>query len=119
MTVSIKTTATIITSAYEAGKSKSAIEGHLQYEYGLSVNEAKKRVQKVLGKSAVTNSDWSETIQEIRKSFGKIDKKDLIDRMCAVKNAKFSSMNHAYNYIRFAQEYARQEVEAYKESIKK
>ncbi len=98
----------------ESGASRAKIEGFLLYAHDMSVNEAKDLVQKTLGKSTSTSSDWSETIEFIRKNFGKMDKKDLINGMCEIKNAKFSSMTHAYNYIRFAQEFARQEVEATK-----
>ena len=94
----------------ENGCTKAKIEGFLMYEHDYTVNKSKELVQKVLGKSTTNGSDWSATIEYIRENFGKIDKKELITGMCEIKNAKYSSMNHAYNYIRFAQEYAAQEV---------
>ena len=104
----------IIKEANENGKTKAQIEGHLQWEYGKTVNQSKALVQEVLGKSNIEGTDWSEVITYIRENFGKVDKKELIENMVMIKGAKYSSMNHAYNYIRFAQEYARQEVEAAK-----
>ena len=97
------------------GKTKAAIEGWLQFEHNLSVNESKSAVQRVLGKGATNKGDWSQIVTYVRENYGKIDKKDLIAGMCEVSGQKTSSMNHAYNYIKFAIEYARQELEAIEE----
>lgn len=96
----------------ESGKTKAQIEGYLMYMKELSVNESKKIVQEVLGKSMPNSKKHEEVVTYIRHNFGKIDKQDLIKGMCEISGGKPSSMNHMYNYIRFAQEYARQEIES-------
>lgn len=97
---------------YENGKTRGAIEGWLQFEHDLSTNESKALVQKVLGVNKKSSSNWEPVIKVIRENYGKVSKKELIEKMMKASGGKYSSMNHAYNYIRFAQEYARQELEA-------
>jgi hypothetical protein len=99
---------------YDEKKSKSAIEGYLQFEYNMSSTSAKKLVREVLGKSTSNTTSWEETIRFIRKNYGKLEKKQLIEEMMKIKGGSYSSMNHAYNYIKFAIEFARQELEDYK-----
>ena len=101
---------TTISELNENGKSKAQIEGWLMFEYDYTVNQSKSLVQEVLGKSNIDGSNWSEVIAYIREAYGKVEKKELIENMCRIKGAKYSSMNHAYNYIKFAKEYAAQEV---------
>ncbi len=101
-----------IVTMNEDGASRAKIEGFLMYKHDMTVSGSKKLVQEVLGKSTSTASDWAPVIAYVRKNYGKVEKKDLITEMCKIKGAQFSSMNHAYNYIKFAMEYARQEVEA-------
>lgn len=104
----------VINEANEKGKTRGSIEGYLQYQYDMSGSDAKELVQEVLGKNETSGADWTEVIAFIRENYGKMDKKELLENMCTIKGAKMSSMNHAYNYIKFAQEFARQEVEAMK-----
>jgi len=92
------------------GKTKAQIEGWLMFEHSYTVNKSKELVQEILGKGSTDGANWAETIEFIRKNYGVMDKKELINGMCEIKGAKFSSMNHAYNYIKFAQEFAKQEV---------
>lgn len=92
------------------GKTKAQIEGWLMFEHSYTVNQSKALVQKVLGKGSIDGANWEEVIAYIREAYGNVEKKELIENMCRIKGAKYSSMNHAYNYIKFAQEYAKQEV---------
>jgi len=94
----------------KSGKTKAQIEGWLMFEHSYTVNKSKELVQEVLGKGSTDGANWTEVIAYIRESYGHVEKKELIENMCRIKNAKYSSMNHAYNYIKFAQEYAAQEV---------
>jgi len=105
----------VIREAHDKGKTRGAIEGFLQFEYDLSVNEAKNMVQAVLGKSARSGgTDLSKVVKVVRENYGKVSKKELIEKMVKATGGAYSSMNHMYNYIRFAQEYAKQELEASK-----
>lgn len=101
---------TTISEFNENGKTKAQIEGWLMFEHSYTVNQSKSLVQEVLGKGNIGGSDWGEVIAYIRESYGKVEKAELIENMCRIKGAKYSSMNHAYNYIKFAKEFARQEV---------
>jgi len=101
-----------ITELSDSGKTKAQCEGFLAYVHDFSVNDAKTLVQGVLGKGGTDGADWGPVIEFIRANYGSMDKKDILAKMCDIKGAKMSSMNHAYNYIKFAQEYARQEVKA-------
>lgn len=112
MNASTKEVTTFITEASENGKTRSAIEGYLQFKHEMSVNEAKAAVQEVLGKSVRSSATHEAVVAYVRKNYGKLDKADLLDGMVAVTGGKLSSANHMYNYIRFAQEYSRQEVAA-------
>ena len=107
--------ANLITKLAGEGKSKAAIEGKLICDHNFTVNKAKAEVQAVLGKGSSGGAEWHEDVVAfIRQNYGKISKADLIAGMCDISGQKQSSMNHCYNYIKFAQEYARQEVEASK-----
>lgn len=117
MTAMTKEVTALITSASEEGKTRAAIEGHLQYAHGMSVNQAKTAVQTVLGKSVRAAATHTAVVEYVRKNYGKLDKADLLDGMVAVTGGKLSSANHMYNYIRFAIEYSRQEVEAALEAV--
>ena len=96
------------------GKTKAQIEGYLSFTYDMKVKECKDLVQEVLGKGSIGSADWSETITYIRENYGKISKAELIEGMMRISGGAKSSMNHAYNYIKFAQEFAKQEVESQK-----
>jgi len=97
---------------HESGKTKMAIEGWLQFEHGMSVNEARALTKEALGSKRKATSNWEPVIKVIRENYGKVSKQELIELMMEASGGKYSSMNHAYNYIKFAQEYARQELEA-------
>jgi ribosomal protein L19E len=100
---------------HEEGKTKGAIEGYLKFTYDFSTKDAKNLVSEVVGKTTNNNkTSWEETIRFIRKNYGKMEKKQLIEEMMKIKGGSYSSMNHAYNYIKFAMEFAKQEVEDYK-----
>ena len=99
---------------YEEGKGKGAIEGYLKFTYDFSSTKAKELVQETLGKTVNNTSSWEETIKYIRENYGKKTKQELIQGMMEIKGGSYSSMNHAYNYIKFAMEFAKQEVEDYK-----
>jgi hypothetical protein len=99
-----------IKKANEEGKTRGAIEGYLQFKYELSTNEAKELVQKVLGKSSRGSQDLSKVVKVVRENYGKISKSELIEKMMEVSGGTKSSMTHMYNYIKFAQEYANQEL---------
>ena len=103
--------AKIITAMDEEGKTRAVIEGRIMYEAAKSVNETKKLVQDTLGRSGRDSVSLEKVVRYIRDNYGKLSKQELIEGMCEVTGGKFSSMNHMYNYIRLAQEYARQEVE--------
>lgn len=101
-----------ITQLNESGATRAKIEGYLLFEHNYSVNEAKALVQEVLGKSARAGATLEPVVKYIRDNYGKVEKQELIKGMCEVTGGMPSSMNHMYNYIRFAQEYANQEVAA-------
>ena len=105
---------TEITSHNKNGKTKAQIEGYLSFTYDMKVKECKDLVQEVLGKGPTGSANWEKTVTYIRKNYGKISKNDLIEGMMKMSGGQKSSMNHAYNYIKFAQEYSRQEVESQK-----
>lgn len=96
----------------ENGKNRGQIEGWLKYMHDMSNKEAKTLLEEALGKTSASTADWEATIRYIRENYGRLSKADLVEGMMEVKGAKESSMVHAYTYIKFAQEYARQEVEA-------
>jgi len=100
----------LIISSNESGKTRGSIEGYISFTYDIEMSKAKLMVQEVLGKSDAASATWTETIAFIRKNYGKMEKKELIEGMMAIKGGTYTSMNHAYNYIKFAQEYAAQEV---------
>ncbi len=102
----------LIKSSYKSGKTRGSIEGYISFTYKIENTKAKLMVQDVIGKSDTSNSSWAETITYIRKNYGTISKKELINGMMATKGGTYASMNHTYNYIKFAIEYANQEVVA-------
>ena len=112
MTIKNENLNELIQTASDEGKGRGAIEGYLQFQHGLSVNESKALLNEVLGETSTISADWSETITFIRKNYGTVEKKELIEGMMKLKGGTKASMNHAYNYIKFAQEYAAQEVVA-------
>lgn len=101
-----------IKDLHEDKKTRGYIESFLVIQCDMTPKDAKVLVQNVLGKNKTGSANWGPTITFIRENLT-MDKKDLIQGMMEKKEAKESSMNHAYNYIKFAQEYARQEVEAF------
>lgn len=103
--------AKVITTMDAEGMTRAVIEGRIMYEARKSVNEAKKLVQDTLGRSGRDSVSLEKVVRYIRQNYGKLSKQELIEGMCEVTGGKFSSMNHMYNYIKLAQEYARQAVE--------
>lgn len=92
----------------EEGHTRAKIEAYLILEHDYSTNEAKAAVQGVLGRSGRDSQSLEKVVRFIRQNYGTMSKQELIEGMCEVTGGKFSSMNHMYNYIRLAQEYARQ-----------
>jgi hypothetical protein len=103
-----------IKKANEDGKTRGAIEGYLQFEYDMSTNDAKAKVQEVLGKSTRSSQDLAKVVQVVRENYNKVDKQTLIAKMMEASGGTESSMSHMYNYIKFAIEFAKQECEANK-----
>lgn len=104
----------VVKELHDGKRSKGYIESFLVIQHDMTPKDAKNLVQNVLGKNTTGGADWESTIEFIRTNYESMDKADLIEGMMEKKNGKKSSMNHAFNYIKFAQEYARQEVEAFK-----
>lgn len=93
------------------GKNRGQIEGFLKYEYNMSNKDAKNAVQDALGKGAASNADWKATVTYIREHANE-DKADIVAGIIGVRGSTESTAGHIYNYLKFAQEYGRQEVAA-------
>lgn len=97
------------------GATKGKIEAFAMYTMDTSTNEAKQYAAEVFAKAGKPlntrgdGTDWSATVAYLRKNYGKLPKKELIEGMCKVNGKKYSSNQHAYNYIAMAQEWAKQE----------
>jgi len=100
----------------EAGATSAKAEGFLIYAHDFSTNEAKKTVKELKEELGIVahsgSSDWGPTVEFLRANYGKMPKKELIKSMCEVNGKKYSSNQHAYNYIAMALEWAKQEKEA-------
>lgn len=92
------------------GKNKGQVEGYLKFTYDLSTKDVKDIMAEAAPGGASGTADWTGTVAYIRENYGKIEKKALIEGMCEVNGKKYSSNQHAYNYIAMAVEYAKQEV---------
>lgn len=103
-----------VVELHNAGKNKGQIHGFLMFEYNYSTNQSKDMIKNVYDKegwsNSVTTSDYSDTVKYLRANYGKVDKKTLIQEMCNINGKKYSSNQHAYNYISMAIEWAKQEV---------
>jgi hypothetical protein len=104
-----------VTKFIEGGMNIGRVEGYLLFEHDFSTTEAKKLVAEVreeLGYEAGASTNWADTVQFLRDKYGVLEKKALIDGMCEINGKKYSSNQHAYNYIAMALEWAKQEVAA-------
>lgn len=96
------------------GHTRAKLEAYLLLEHDCSVNESKALCKEALGSGASRTVDLSEVVAYVRANYGTLSKKELIAGMCEVTGGTYSSENHRYNYIKFAIEFAKQEVEASK-----
>ena len=100
----------------ESGATKAKVEAYGLLVHDMSTNEAKEFASLVFEKAGLStntySADWESTVRYLREHFGKLPKKELIEGMCRVNGKTYKSNQHAYNYIRMAIEWAKQEVEA-------
>lgn len=102
---------------FESGKNYGQIQGYLKYAHDFNDKDARNFTSNILGKRSTSSKSWESTIEFMRTRDENMERKDVIKKMMELKGGTESSMGHAYSYETFAKEYAKQEVQAYKDSL--